>query len=177
MAIWLYKQTYLSRKVLIIWGRDCGSHPQTQLPPKAPLGPTSWWPASPFEDWLMTPGLPVQTEQGTALPFMNGGRVDPRSGLLCKQKLPHFHKALLKYFGGVTSTLKFLRRAGGISQPTAKAQLLSLLRVNFTSGSSQCEAECKTNREPRNTTARKADLTSACLLSSYKYNCHLKLNR
>ena len=60
----------------------------------------------------MTPGLPVQTEQGTALAFMNGGRVDPRSGLLCKQKLPHFDKALLKYFGGAASTLKFLRRVG-----------------------------------------------------------------
>ena len=33
----------------------------------------------------MTPGLPVQTEQGTALAFMNGGRVDPRSGLLCTE--------------------------------------------------------------------------------------------
>ena len=104
----------------------------------------------------MTPGLPVQTEQGTALPFMNGGRVDPRSGLLCKQKLPQFHKALLKYFGGVTSTLKFLRRAGGISQPTAKAQLLSLLRVNFTSGSSQCEAECKLQEVAKDREAQSA---------------------
>lgn len=98
----------------------------------------------------MTPGLPVQTEQGTALAFMNGGRVDPRSGLLCKQKLPHFDKALLKYFGGAASTLKFLRRVGvGICQPAAKAQLLSLLRVNFTSGSSQCEAECKSQQRTK----------------------------
>ena len=149
MAIWIYKHIYPSRKVLIIWGRDCGSHPQTQLSPKALLGPTSWWPASAFEDWSMTPGLPAQTEQGTALPFMNGGRVDSRSGLLCKQKLPHFYKALLKYFGGAPSTLKFLRRVGGISQPAAKAQLLSLLRVNFTSGSSQCEAECENQQRTK----------------------------
>ena len=108
----------------------------------------------------MTPGLPVQTEQGTALAFMNGGRVDPRSGLLCKQKLPHFDKALLKYFGGAASTLKFLRRVGvGICQPAAKAQLLSLLRVV------SVRLSAKANREPRNTIARGADMTSACLSS------------
>ena len=89
----------------------------------------------------MTPGPPVKTQQRIALHFMNRGRVAPRSGLLCKQKLPHFHKALLKYFGGAPSILKLF--LGGGSQPAAKAQLLSLLRVNFTSGSGQPEAKCK----------------------------------
>lgn len=89
----------------------------------------------------MTPGPPVKTQQGIALHFMNRGRVAPRSGLLCKQKLPHFHKALLKYFGGAPSTLKLF--LGGGSQPAATGQLLSLLRVNFTSGSGQPEDKCK----------------------------------